>query len=80
METQRPRVETYPEFDPKTVSYYYRARYYDPNIGRFLSEDGIGNDEGFNVYLYVGNAPSICETPPDSTNLRALTTQTRRTK
>lgn len=36
---------------------YYRARYYDPSVGRFLSEDGIGNDEGFNVYLYVGSSP-----------------------
>jgi RHS repeat-associated protein len=27
------------EFDPETGLYYYRARYYDPTIGRFLQED-----------------------------------------
>lgn len=36
---------------------YYRARYYDPNAGRFLSEDEIGNEEGANLYLYVGSSP-----------------------
>jgi RHS repeat-associated protein len=34
------------EFDTETNLYYYRARYYDPTTGRFLSEDplrfGIG--------------------------------------
>jgi len=30
------------EFDPETDLYYYRARYYDPNLGRFISEDPIG--------------------------------------
>jgi RHS repeat-associated protein len=29
------------EFDPETGLYYYRARYYDPSIGRFLQEDPI---------------------------------------
>jgi RHS repeat-associated protein len=36
---------------------YYRARYYDPSIGRFLSEDEVGNDEGENLYVYVRNSP-----------------------
>ncbi len=27
------------EFDSETGLYYYRARYYDPSAGRFLSED-----------------------------------------
>jgi hypothetical protein len=36
---------------------YYRARYYDPAVGRFLSEDQIGNDEGSNLYLYTRNEP-----------------------
>jgi RHS repeat-associated protein len=35
---------------------YYRARYYDQATGRFLREDEVGNDEGMNLYLYVGNS------------------------
>ena len=30
------------EFDIESGLYYYRARYYDPAAGRFLSEDPIG--------------------------------------
>ena len=30
------------EFDSDTGLYYYRARWYDPQVGRFLSEDPIG--------------------------------------
>ena len=45
------------EFDSETGLYYYRARYYDPEVGRFLSEDPIGFDGGINFYSYVGNNP-----------------------
>ena len=46
------------EFDLETGLYYYRARYYDPAIGRFLSEDPIGFSGGdVNFYDYVGNDP-----------------------
>jgi RHS repeat-associated protein len=38
---------------------YYRARYYDPSIGRFISEDPIGFDgDGTNFYAYVRNDPA----------------------
>ncbi|MDD5035618.1 MAG: hypothetical protein PHE55_12760, partial [Methylococcaceae bacterium] len=36
---------------------YYRARYYDPGIGRFISRDPIGLAGGINRYTYVGNTP-----------------------
>lgn len=43
------------DFDTETGLYYYRARYYDPTAGRFLSEDPIGFWAGGNFYRYVGN-------------------------
>jgi RHS repeat-associated protein len=46
------------EFDPETGLDYYRARYYDLQIGRFISEDPLGfggQDDDF--YSYVGNSP-----------------------
>ena len=30
------------EWDAETNLYYYKARYYDPRIGRFLNQDPIG--------------------------------------
>ena len=44
--------------------YYYRARYYDPLLGRFLSEDPLGFASGsLNFYTYVGNHPLDAEDP-----------------
>ncbi len=40
-----------------TGLYYYRARYYDPVLKRFIAEDPIGIAGGLNLYLYVGNNP-----------------------
>ncbi|MEW6301753.1 MAG: RHS repeat-associated core domain-containing protein, partial [Thermodesulfobacteriota bacterium] len=37
--------------------YEYRARYYDPTVGRFLSEDPIGFEGSWNLYSYVGQNP-----------------------
>jgi len=38
--------------------HYMRSRYYDPQVGRFISEDPIGFDGGdMNLYAYVGNQP-----------------------
>nr|WP_319394724.1 RHS repeat-associated core domain-containing protein [uncultured Desulfobacter sp.] len=45
------------ELDPETGMYYYRARYYDPKIGRFLGEDPLGFEAGVNFYTYVLNNP-----------------------
>ena len=42
---------------PTTRSRYYRARYYDPAIGRFISEDPIQFSGGNNFYRYVNNKP-----------------------
>jgi RHS repeat-associated protein len=45
------------EFDSETGIYYYRARYFDPGAGRFLSEDRLRFGEGPNFYDYVQNNP-----------------------
>jgi RHS repeat-associated protein len=44
------------EWGPEINLYYYRARYYDPENGRFLSPDPEGTN-GPNRYPYVGNNP-----------------------
>jgi RHS repeat-associated protein len=42
----------------QTGLYYYRARYYNPKLGRFISEDPIGWASGqTNNYSYVGGSP-----------------------
>jgi len=45
------------EWDKETGLYYYRARYYDPMEGRFISKDPIGYQGGINVYAYAHNNP-----------------------
>jgi len=45
------------EFDSETGIYAYRARYYDQNVGRFLSEDPIAFNGGLNFYRYVYGNP-----------------------
>ena len=42
---------------------YYRARYYDPSSGRFLSEDPFRSLSGLNRYKYVSNHPLIFNDP-----------------
>lgn len=45
---------------------YYRARYYDTNLGRFLSEDPLGEgipDARINAYAYVDNEPTTAMDP-----------------
>jgi RHS repeat-associated protein len=49
------------EYDPETGLYYYRARYYDPRLGRFLQEDPFKGfldiPHSLNLYLYAYNNP-----------------------
>ena len=49
-----------------TGLYYYRARYYDPKIGRFITEDPIAANSGtsqLNLYAYLGNDPAGATDP-----------------
>ena len=46
------------ELDDYTGLMYYRARFYDSQIGRFISEDPLGFKGGdINLYAYVENDP-----------------------
>jgi RHS repeat-associated protein len=52
------------EFDQETDLFYYRARYYDAALGRFVSQDPISFAAGdANLYRYVGNHPVYATDP-----------------
>ncbi|CAI3797792.1 putative deoxyribonuclease RhsA [Pseudomonas sp. MM221] len=40
-------------FDSEIGLHYNTFRYYDPELGRFVTQDPIGLDGGFNLYRYV---------------------------
>jgi RHS repeat-associated protein len=42
-------------YDEETGTYYLRARYYAPRLGRFTQEDSAR--DGLNWYVYCGNDP-----------------------
>ncbi len=47
------------EYDRETGLYFYRARYYAPRTGRFISADPLGFAAGdTNLSRYVGNSPT----------------------
>ena len=45
------------QYDVETGLYQYRARYYSPRLGQFLSMDPIGTKDDPNLYMYVGLDP-----------------------
>ena len=57
------------EYDPASGLYYYRNRWYSPDLGRFLEPDPIGlAGWDVNLYRYVGNSP-INATDPTGQNI-----------
>ncbi len=49
-------------YDTETGLYYLQTRYYDPELGRFISQDSIEYADyesvnGLNLYAYCGNNP-----------------------
>ena len=74
-----PCEAAFPAGTPTGPRNYYRARYYDPKIGRFISEDPIrflGGD--INLYAYVWNRPTTLVDPEGliGRTLPAVTTAT----
>jgi len=51
------------EIDWSTGLYNFRARWYDPDTGRWLSKDPIGINGGLNQYVFCGNNPVMFGDP-----------------
>ncbi|HKV92926.1 MAG TPA: RHS repeat-associated core domain-containing protein [Candidatus Angelobacter sp.] len=51
------------DYDPETGLQYSRARYYDSNVGRFVSEDPIRFAGSLSFYVYTQNRPIIAKDP-----------------
>jgi RHS repeat-associated protein len=60
--TNTPKCEfiyTGRRYDPETEIYYYRARYYHPQLARFTAKDPIDYRGGMGLYEYVRSAPGL---------------------
>ncbi len=60
------------EIDYTTGLYNFRARWYDPETGRWLSKDPIGINGGLNQYVFCGNNPVMFGDPEGKSILGGL--------
>jgi len=58
--------------DAETGIMHYRARWYDPQQGRFISEDPIGLNGGINPYAYAGDNPVWANDPLGLASIRVV--------
>ena len=67
------------EEDKETGLYYYKARYYDSKIGRFLQPDSVvqtSSPFGTNQYMYVEGNPVMYNDPSGHNSSNPLTAKT----
>nr|WP_232018044.1 RHS repeat-associated core domain-containing protein [Citrobacter portucalensis] len=43
------------QYDDECGLYYNRHRYYNPGLGRYITQDPIGLEGGWNLYTYPLN-------------------------
>jgi len=58
-------------FDTTTGLYYFHARWYDPQVGRFVSRDPI-RSHSVSVYVLARNLPTCCVDPTGQQSLDIL--------
>ncbi len=54
--------------DEETGLSYNYSRYYDPDLGRYISADPINIEGGINLFAYVGNRPTAFTDPTGLAN------------
>jgi len=59
-------------FDAETGLYHFKARYYDPVVGRFLQPDPKTYGDGLNLYAYVRNTPFKMRDPSGTAGAEAF--------
>ena len=65
---------------PSIAAWYYKARVYEPELGRFLQPDPIDIGGGVNLYAYVRNDPVNWIDPPGLCPVGQIRVQNERDK